>query len=211
MKSLFVAMVFVLAATTSSCLQSDSQSELQAELLEMGRMDQEVRERFMALIVQGEPDVLSSDQFKVLAEEMNGIDQANLARLDEIVEQVGWPGGKIVGEDAAGAARLILSHAPLEKQKEYLPLLRQTISDGQASASDLATIEDDIALADDGAQIYGTNISVENGRAILAPVIDPERLDERRAAVGLPPIEEYLARAEAELGMPVDRSALTPD
>lgn len=211
MKSLRVATVFFMAAMTSPGLQSDTRGDLQAELLEMGRMDQEVRGRFMALISQGGPEVFSSDEFSVLAEEMNGIDQANIARLDEIVEQVGWPGEKIVGEDAAGAARLILSHAPLEKQKKYLPLLRQAVSDGQAAASDLAMIEDDIALADDGAQIYGTKVSVENGRAVLSPVVEPERLDERRAAVGLPPIDEYLELAESELGMPVDRSALIRD
>lgn len=211
MRSVTVATVFAVAAIASPCLHSEMQGDLQAELLEMGRMDQEVRGRFMALISQGGADVFSSDEFSVLAEEMNGIDEANIARLDEIVEQAGWPGEKIVGEDAAGAARLILSHASLEKQMEYLPLLRQAVSGGQASASDLAMIEDDIALADDGAQIYGTNISVENGRAILSPVVAPEELDERRAAVGLPPIDEYLELAEAELGMPVDRSALIHD
>ena len=36
-------------------------------------------------------------------------------------------------------------------------------------------------------------------------------LDERRAAVGLPPIEEYLALAESEIGVSIDRSNLITD
>jgi hypothetical protein len=73
----------------------------------------------------------------------------------------------------------------------------------------LALIEDEIALTAEGKQIYGTEITLTEGKARLAPVADPAQIDERRTAVGLPPIEEYLRQAEAELGMPVDRSALS--
>jgi hypothetical protein len=209
MKSVWRAAALLLATAASPCLHA--QTELRAELLEMGRLDQEVRERLMALISEGGPDALASEEFAVIADEMSAIDRANLARLDEIVERSGWPGTDVVGEEAAGAARIILLHAPLERQRDYLQVLREAVANGQASAADLAMLEDDVALADDGAQIYGTNVSLEDGRAILSPVVDPARIDERRAAVGLPPIEEYLRYAEGELGMPVDRSALTAD
>src|SRR5690606_39075883 len=137
------------------------------------------------------------------------LDQTNLDRLDEIVSQVGWPGVALVGEEAAAAARLLVAHAPPEKQREYLPVLRKFVSDGQASASSLATIEDDLALADTGEQIYGTEVTLKDGLAVLAPIENPEELDERRAAIGLPPIDVYLKVIENELGMTVDRSTLT--
>jgi hypothetical protein len=43
-------------------------------------------------------------------------------------------------------------------------------------------------------QLYGTQVRrAESGAIELAPVEDPEKLDERRAAVGLPPAAEFLA------------------
>ena len=66
-----------------------------------------------------------------------------------------------------------------------------------------------IELAEDGKQIYGTEITLANGKAAVAPVADPAQIDARRAAVGLPPMEEYLRQAESELGMPVDRIGLS--
>jgi hypothetical protein len=72
----------------------------------------------------------------------------------------------------------------------------------------LAALEDEVALAEQGTQIYGTEISITGGRAVIPPVVDPARLDERRASVGLPPMSEYIRHVESELGMSVDQSAL---
>jgi uncharacterized protein involved in exopolysaccharide biosynthesis len=102
----------------------------------------------------------------------------------------------------------VLSLANLDRQKRYLALLRQAVSVDGVRASSLAALEDEIALAEDGKQIYGTEIAIIDGRAVIPSVVDPARLDERRAFVGLPPMSEYLRHAESELGMPVDRSAL---
>ena len=71
-------------------------------------------------------------------------------------------------------------------------------------------MEDEISVTNTGSQLYGTEISFDlvTKVAKVVPVIDPDGLDARRAEIGLPPIDEYLRQAEAELGMPVDRSAL---
>jgi hypothetical protein len=86
--------------------------------------------------------------------------------------------------------------------------LRQAGFEGDAKAYDLAMLEDEVALAENRKHIYGTEISITVVQAMVAPMVDPRGLDERRAAVGLPPIDEYLRKAEAELGMPVDRRAI---
>lgn len=44
-------------------------------------------------------------------------------------------------------------------------------------------------------QTYGTQIAdVRDGEGVPWPVADPERLDERRASVGLPAFAEYGAQ-----------------
>src|SRR5262245_37028320 len=144
---------------------------------------------------------------------MTTVDEQNRTRLDEIISQHGWPGASSVGTEAASAASLILQHADIGRQERYLPLLRQAVKNGHAEALSLAELEDEVSVANSGSQLYGTEISFDlvTRVAKLMPVIDPERLDARRAEIGLPPIDEYLTQAEAELGIPVDRSALTSE
>lgn len=46
-------------------------------------------------------------------------------------------------------------------------------------------------------QRYGSQLTCRDGRWILLTVDDPNGLDARRAAVGLEPIADYLARIES--------------
>ena len=41
-------------------------------------------------------------------------------------------------------------------------------------------------------QIYGTQLSLRNGRWVLDPIVDSARVDERRSKMGLPSLAEYL-------------------
>ncbi len=196
----FVALLLVGSAATVLA-QAKIAEDLRTELLEMGRRDQEVRER-------PQPP-LNSPDIQPLIEEMTKIDQANFRRLEEIVNEFGWPGKHLVGEQASTAAWLILQHADLEQQKRYLPALRSAVARGEARASNLAMTEDRILVGEGKNQLYGTQIvSGPDGKPILHPVSDPENIDERRKAVGLPPIDEYLKHGEAELGVKIDRGNL---
>jgi hypothetical protein len=67
----------------------------------------------------------------------------------------------------------VLSLANLDRQKRYLALLRQAVSVDGVRASSLAALEDEIALAEDGKQIYGTEIAIIDGRAVIPSVVDP--------------------------------------
>lgn len=207
MKWSFLVIAAVLAASSGNA-QDSLNEELRSELLEMGRRDQEVREKLTPFMVDGtESGQLPQEALPVLAE-MLQVDEANLRRMDEIVADHGWPGPQLVGEAANQAALLILEHADLEHQRRYLPILRRAVAGGRDKASNLAQLEDEISMAERGVQIYGTEIQVIQGNFVVAPVIDPERLDERRASVDLPPMEVYLQQAETELGQPVDRGSL---
>lgn len=203
----FVAM----AVSLTACSEPDLNEELRAELLEMGRIDQDVRSRFMDRLNESGPAFLTSDEFRDLVDEQAVVDEANFVRLEEIVDDHGWPSVQLVGEEANGAAWLILQHADIERQRRYLPFLRDAVGRNAALASNLAMLEDEIALVDTGEQIYGTEIKMVDDEVFVAPVGDPARLDERRASVGLPPMEEYLKEAEAEIGRPIDRGNLAPD
>jgi len=126
--------------------------------------------------------------------EAQRIDVANTDRLREIVSQYGWPGRSLVGEKGAHHAWLIAQHADrqLDFQREALELLADAVGRGDAAQRDLAYLTDRVRMNEGREQVYGTQIAeVKDGNGVPWPVEDPSNLDARRAAVGLPPFEEY--------------------
>lgn len=118
-------------------------------------------------------------------------------RLGEIMDAHGWPTAELLGEDAARAAWLIAQHADrqLDVQRRALRLMEQAVANGAASPRDLAFLRDRTLVNEGRKQIYGTQIAgVKDASPIPWPCEDPERMDERRAEVGIPPFDEYVAQ-----------------
>lgn len=114
-----------------------------------------------------------------------------------------------VGRDGARAAWLILQHADLETQQRHLPALRTALQIGQADPVQVAMLEDRVRMGEGRPQLYGSQLSSRDGEPMaLYPVEDPAKLDARRAAIGLPPIDDYLQLIETQLGVPVGRANL---
>jgi hypothetical protein len=177
--------------------------QLQKKLLEMRAEEQAARSKIGPVYSsRGQ----QSDEFKTLAAEMAAIDSKNLAELERIVQQYGWPGADLVGADASSAAFLILQHAPLARQKALLPLFRQAVSAGNARAADLALLEDRILVGEGKKQLYGSQVTAgPDGAPRLHPIEDPENVDSRRSEVGLPALKEYLEHLERQIGKPIER------
>jgi hypothetical protein len=206
-------LITVLVFALAGCGEQGIDTALRAELLEMGRADQEVRARFMAAADLSDIDsFLRTDEGRDIWAARRAVDEYNQLRLDQIVSQYGWPSDRLVGTEAASAALLIIEHSGLEMKERYLPILREAVESGQTEPLLLAQLEDEVSVATTGYQIYGTEISLDTGVPVLVPIKDPEELDARRAAVGLPPMDEYLRESDreaiAQFGVAIDRSAL---
>jgi hypothetical protein len=170
---------------------------LDKELLKMGESDQKYRAEWQDRMTKmpASSRIDPSDEFHALMKKQEEIDKKNLRRLNEIIKQHGWPGKSLVGERASHAAFLILQHADLSHQQRYLPVLKEAASKGEARPSDVAMLEDRVLVGEGKEQIYGTQLHFgpeTGGRWELYPILDEEKVDERRAAVGLPPLAEYL-------------------
>lgn len=179
---------------------------LRDELLEMARRDQTVRAELVA----------SGELFEVGYEpRMARVHERNARRLRRILESVGWPGADLVGPDGAEAAWLILQHAIAEPDllRRALPLLQAAAREGKASPRHAALLEDRIRCFEGRPQRYGTQFDWDaEGKLSPGAVENPQRLDERRRAIGLPPLaeqmEEARTRAAAEGdGPPADYEA----
>ncbi|WP_242895221.1 DUF6624 domain-containing protein [Actinomadura litoris] len=124
-----------------------------------------------------------------------GVDAANTRWLAALVAEHGWPRTDQVGEAAAHAAWLIAQHADAApaQQQRFLTLMRQATADGQARPADLAYLEDRCRRNSERPQLYGTQVTItDDGEVVPAPLEEPQTVDDRRAAVGLPRLADYL-------------------
>jgi hypothetical protein len=160
--------------------------ELRAELLARSEEDQRVRR---ALSPPPGPFREIPDEVR----ELMRIDEANTARLAELIARHGWPGRTLVGEDGAHAAWLLAQHADPQSQPIFLDLLRAAVAAGEASARDLAYLEDRVRVHAGQPQRYGTQFIRDAQGLRASPIEDPENLDQRRACVGLGPFADYEA------------------
>jgi hypothetical protein len=132
--------------------------------------------------------------------EMEAVHLENAALLESAIEAIGWPGRAKVGDEAAGAAFMILQHAisKPELQRRGLDLILEAVPEGQANALDAAYLSDRIAVFEGREQTFGTQFDWDaDGLLSPAPIRDPAGVDERRASVGLPPMAETIAHMRA--------------
>jgi hypothetical protein len=169
--------------------------ELRETLLRLAAEDGEVRERLAA-------DGSLFDGYNSL---MAIVHRRNGDHLADIVDAFGWPGFDLVGEDGADAAWLICKHAIAqpELQRRMLPLVEAAVAAGDAPPWHAATLEDGIRFYEGRPQLYGTMWDWDaEGRLRPWTIQDPDGVDERRAAVGLPSLEEQGREVSAAAEFP---------
>jgi len=157
--------------------------ELRETLLRLAAEDGDVRERLGA----------DGSLFNGYNSLMAIVHRRNGDHLADIVDAFGWPGFSLVGEDGADAAWLICKHAITqpELQRRMLPLVKTAVAQGDAPPWHAATLEDGIRFYEGRPQVYGTMWDWDaEGRLAPWTIQDPDDVDERRAAVGLPSLEE---------------------
>lgn len=124
--------------------------------------------------------------------EMQAVDARHTARMKAILREHGWPGRSLVGDDGAHAAWLLVQHADAAFMSECLPLMEHAALRGEASAKDFAYLLDRVRMNQGKPQVYGTQFtSGPDGNLVLHPIENPEQVDARRRAVGLPSMAEY--------------------
>lgn len=170
-------------------VQSGPYAAVKKELLAIHEADQTGRKK-----LNEQQHGRESPEMQALWKEIAAADAANLPKVEAILTQHGWLGPKQIGPKANSAIFLVIQHADLPVQQKYLPMMRDAVKSGRASGSALALLEDRIALREGRQQVYGSQIGVDpaTGAHYVLPLEDPDHVDERRAAVGLRPLAEYV-------------------
>lgn len=135
-----------------------------------------------------------SDEMQAHWKTINEKDSINLIQIKKILDDRGWLGPSIIGGEGNSTLFLVIQHSDLETQVKYLPMMREAVKTGNASASGLALLEDRVALRQGHRQIYGSQIGrdQETGEYFVSPLIEPENVDKRRAEVGLGTLADYI-------------------
>ncbi|MHC4404823.1 MAG: DUF6624 domain-containing protein [Planctomycetota bacterium] len=184
-----IRLVMVSCCVGSACAENTQPpwEVTRDDLIAMEQKDQAVRE--------GLTGAALGDTVRL--REMLAVDSAHTQRLREIVEAYGWPEISDVGEDGAHAAWLLLQHSSdIEFQRTTLTLMEDAAERGEASRRSLALLTDRVLIHQDKPQRYGTQFKFVDGRLEFHPIEAPESVDERRASVGLPPLEDYRRMSE---------------
>ena len=153
-----------------------------------GPFNQELHDELVAM--------LERDQASRLGGETTESDQTRTDRLEQIILEFGWPTIGLVGEDGEEAAWAIAQHSDLdpEFQRFALEQLRAAVEVDQASAGNLAYLQDRVATGAGAPQTYGTQVRCgPDGPEPATPIVDEAGLEQRRVDAGLDPFADYLA------------------
>ncbi len=186
-----VSRVAAPASSAPSRLIAQWTPELADTLKQLGREDQEGR------------DELSAEDTASLFRTMRA-DSVRSLWLRRLAQENGWPTRATVGDSAAEAAWLILQHSPFHDwQEQMLPVLEQLAGRGELDRREVALLTDRVLAHRGMPQRYGTQFDMVDGRLVAHPIGELAQLDARRAAVGLPPMAEYVRQLGEAFNAPV--------
>lgn len=120
-------------------------------------------------------------------------DSVCLNKTLKILNEYGWLGKSRVGGNANQAIWLVIQHAELKKQEQYLPLLKESVEIGESEGWHQAFLEDRILMRNKKNQIYGSQATWDKtiSKMKIYPIENVKNVNERRKIIGLEPIEEY--------------------
>lgn len=120
-------------------------------------------------------------------------DSTNLLFVIPLLDEHGWLGAQDIGFQGTQALFLIIQHANLKTQKKYYPLIRRAEKEGNILSSNVAILEDRIAVREGKNQRYGSQGTYDsiNKKNLIYPLKDLKNLDRLRKSRGLQPMKDY--------------------
>ncbi|MGK0385413.1 MAG: hypothetical protein ACI849_000014 [Patiriisocius sp.] len=73
---------------------------------------------------------------------INKTDEANLVKVKRLLDDRGWLGANVLGDQGNTTLFLVIQHADIKTQEAYVPMMREAVAKGNS----LALLEDRIAL-----------------------------------------------------------------
>jgi len=129
-------------------------------------------------------------------------DSINLIKVKAILDQYGWLGSDVIGEQGNSTLFLVIQHSDLNTQEKYLPMMKEAVKTGKARAADLALLIDRVEMNNGRPQVYGSQITMKDGKYEIYKILDEPNVNNRRAEVGLQPLEQYVRSWNIDYKLP---------
>jgi hypothetical protein len=130
---------------------------------------------------------------KTILYHLRATDSLNYFHLKNIFQRQGFPNYDLVGEKGSHNFWLLMQHQDLHPQfqEEVLERMKEEADKGKASMMNYAYLLDRVKVNTGQLQVYGTQMTLNSTSTSFEPkpVIEPEKLNERRKSVGLDAIE----------------------
>jgi len=126
--------------------------------------------------------------------------EENADILEHFLNKYGWPFEKDYGIEAHEAAWFIAIHAISRPDliKKVAKIMHDAWKAGKISGKYYANFYDRIELYVGRKQFYGTHLYPSKTGWYAGDLKDPETVNERRAALGLQSLEDWIAESEQE-------------
>ena len=200
----------ITALLLMGCATTKSTDKL---LAEVWNDDQQPRHQLMeltkAVTVEGRTELI--DSLILVNDIVERNDAKNIKVVDKILKS-GLPQG--LSEESYKTIWIVIDHAPLEKQEQYLPLVEQMATEGYVGVDEYAILYDRVAMEQNRHQRYGSQLvqfgAVDAQKLYVWPIEDGAKVDSLRNTVGMSPFSDYLKDIEEATGItPIYDSTLT--
>ena len=200
----------ITALLLMGCATTKSTDKL---LAEVWNDDQQPRHQLVeltkAVTVEGRTELI--DSLILVNDIVERNDAKNIKVIDKILKS-GLPQG--LSEESYKTIWIVIDHAPLEKQEQYLPLVKQMATEGYVGVDEYAILYDRVAMGQNRHQRYGSQLvqfgAVDAQKLYVWPIEDGAKVDSLRNTVGMSPFSDYLKDIEEATGItPIYDSTLT--
>lgn len=126
---------------------------------------------------------------------MEDLHNCNAKALNQIIDKIGYPTKDKVGNEASEAAWLVIQHAISQPRfmKTCVKLLEEAVKEQKVNPKNLAYLTDRVAVLEGNPQRFGTQFDWDNnGEMSPNPFDDLAKMNQRRKAIGLNPLEEQI-------------------
>jgi len=112
----------------------------------------------------------------------------------QILNSSPWPGKSLVGDEAASAwISLVKTYLSVHQQLDLMPVIAAGLNNAEiAKDNDLAAFVDRLRIRIGQPQLFGTQMTEQNGFIVLYPLQSEENVDAFRKEYGLDALKDHL-------------------
>lgn len=192
--------VFVGFLINACTISEGTWNEMKSRLVTIRERDQRFRSKMDSVAkIEG----WRSKKVADLYEQQRVLDSTNLMEIDKIITKFGYPPKQHVG-DLSDVPFEVIRHSDDSVMNAYLPLIIGAGKNGDLRMDQVASFEDRVLVNQQQPQEYGTQINIDfkedsaTGQPYdsiyLWPIRDVERVEFKRASVGLDSLGKQLRR-----------------